>query len=227
MIDAATLLPWSEPSPVATGRGNTIDDAKRMSNVAAPIEPGTNDTNAKSPRFALLGGISCQPRFNLRGVAGFLVMLNHTVLARFWAKVSRAGENECWVWTASTTKFGHGKMLVDGKLLGAHVISWMIHRGTVTQSILHKCDNPPCVNPNHLFEGDQRDNVHDAMSKGRLKPGIGTSKPNSVLTPNKVIVLRQRFAAGNVTCVTLANELGISDETVRAAITRRTWKHVQ
>lgn len=90
---------------------------------------------------------------------------------RFWSKVERT--DTCWIWTASATEYGYGRISweVDGKkrLFRAHQVSWMLHYGTIpfSLSVLHKCDNPPCVRPDHLFLGTQLDNMRDMVFKGR------------------------------------------------------------
>lgn len=92
-----------------------------------------------------------------------------TFLDRFWAKVDRAGE--CWVWTGATTAPGwHGVILMDGRRVIASRASWTIHYGPIPPGmlVLHSCDNPPCVRPDHLMLGSVRANMVDAGRKGRM-----------------------------------------------------------
>lgn len=76
----------------------------------------------------------------------------------------------CWLWTGYTSTFGYGMMRFMGKSQNAHRLSWQVHRGPIPDglSVLHKCDVPACVNPDHLFLGTQSDNMKDCASKGRL-----------------------------------------------------------
>jgi HNH endonuclease len=85
---------------------------------------------------------------------------------RFWKYVKK--ENNCWLWTGATAK-GYGDLQVGDKRQRAHRISWMLHRGKIPKGmfVCHKCDNPPCVNPAHLFLGTNRDNILDCHLKGR------------------------------------------------------------
>lgn len=86
---------------------------------------------------------------------------------RFYGKIKKT--KTCWYWTACVSSFGYGQISVNGKSVGAHRISWEIHNGSILDGlhVLHKCDNPPCVNPDHLFLGTNKDNVEDRYVKGR------------------------------------------------------------
>lgn len=90
--------------------------------------------------------------------------------ARFWPKVDKDAPNGCWVWTAATSKDGYGAFKADGKVVQSHRLSFEhFHRPLEPgELVCHTCDNPPCVNPEHLWAGSARDNVLDAKRKGRL-----------------------------------------------------------
>ena len=101
---------------------------------------------------------------------------------RFWEKVDKSGE--CWKWTAATTKFGHGICFVKGEQVSAHRISYEWAYGPIPDglSVLHHCDNPACINPEHLFLGTQTDNMRDMRDKGRS--GVWT-KPDKLARGEK------------------------------------------
>jgi hypothetical protein len=89
---------------------------------------------------------------------------------RFWSKVDRTGD--CWLWVAHRNAQGYGQFATGGHhgaQVSAHRFAWELTNGPVPDGmfVLHHCDNPPCVRPDHLFLGTQRDNVLDAWSKGR------------------------------------------------------------
>lgn len=91
---------------------------------------------------------------------------------RFWEKVERTAT--CWFWKAGRNPDGYGNFRINGKTEGAHRVAWKITYGAIPdgRQVLHRCDTPPCVNPNHLFLGDHDINMSDKAVKGRA-PGTG------------------------------------------------------
>jgi DNA-binding XRE family transcriptional regulator len=89
---------------------------------------------------------------------------------RFWSKVDRGNDEDCWEWQASTRSSGYGQIWVPDKEgpVGAHVVSYRLEYGGVPEGkqVNHTCDNPPCVNPNHLYAGDKKDNMEDLLRRG-------------------------------------------------------------
>lgn len=96
-------------------------------------------------------------------------MSRPSLAERFWPKVERREPDECWPWKASVTGRGYGRFALSGKARHAHRVSYEIANGQAPGDlfVLHRCDNPPCVNPAHLFLGTNTDNVRDAVAKGR------------------------------------------------------------
>lgn len=87
---------------------------------------------------------------------------------RFWSKVLIG--NECWEWQAACHRHGHGMFALRGRMHYAHRVAWELWYGPVPDGlfVLHRCDNPPCARPDHLFLGTQTDNMADAFQKGRM-----------------------------------------------------------
>jgi hypothetical protein len=88
-------------------------------------------------------------------------------LSQFLSKTAKTGS--CWLWLGSVNKDGYGKTKLAGKHMTTHRLSWIFHRGPIPEGleVLHTCDNPPCVNPDHLWLGTNLDNQRDAAEKGR------------------------------------------------------------
>ena len=100
------------------------------------------------------------------------VSVDPALVKRFWAKVKKAKNSECWLWTATKKQGGYGRINADSSGLGfvlAHRLSWMIHTKTNPDKnlVLHSCDNPQCVNPHHLSIGTHQDNMADMVAKKR------------------------------------------------------------
>jgi len=90
-------------------------------------------------------------------------------VADFWPKVEIRSGNDCWHWKGARNTDGYGNLRRNKKSCKAHRIAWEITNGPVPNGfyVLHKCDNPLCCNPNHLFLGTQKENVDDMTAKGR------------------------------------------------------------
>jgi hypothetical protein len=88
---------------------------------------------------------------------------------RFWEKVKKSDTNDCWEWQSTTNNKGYGTISIKGRSRLAHRFSYEIHNGSIPNglNVLHRCDNPLCCNPAHLFLGTQRDNIADMVAKGR------------------------------------------------------------
>jgi hypothetical protein len=151
---------------------------------------------------------------------------------RFWEKVDKRGPDECWEWQAARVRHGYGRIGtgVGRGIDGAHRVSWQLHFGPIPagMSICHTCDNPPCVNPVHLFVGTQDENWADMRTKGRgSEPPhrLGEAVNTAVLTEATVRICRERYAAGERT-TDLAREFGVNQSTIKRVVSRKTWKHV-
>jgi hypothetical protein len=133
------------------------------------------------------------------------VTLRIPIEQRFWSKVNKTAD--CWLWTASTVR-GYGQIALNRKPVAAHRLSWELAYGPLAdgQSVLHRCDTPRCVRPDHLFLGTQQDNLIDARAKGRLD----SSRPRTrVLTyADRLRIFAARGYRG--VCVDLAREYGVT-----------------
>ena len=133
---------------------------------------------------------------------------------RFWEKVYPEPNTGCLLWSgaASSTRYGH--MWVEGRVRYATHVSWRLHTGQwPAQHMLHRCDTPACVNPDHLFEGSQQENIADCVRKGRKNSPRGERHYASKLKDSQVAEIRRRAREGE-RGVDLAREFGIAKQTV-------------
>lgn len=149
------------------------------------------------------------------------------IMERFWSKVKKLdGEDACWVWTKCHNGVGYGMIGANGKEFLAHRLSFEEEYGKIPDGyfICHKCDNPACVRPTHLFAGTHSENMADMKKKGR--GNIGELNARSKLTKEKVLKIRAEYALGNITYKKLAQKFGVTLEAIYAVIKRRNWKHI-
>jgi hypothetical protein len=145
------------------------------------------------------------------------------VIDRFWAKVQKTPE--CWEWTAAKTH-GYGYYQRIGKSRRAHCISFELHYGSIPDGmfVCHSCDNPGCVNPDHLFLGTPADNTRDMIAKGRHRGQLpGSSHTHSKLTDADVVAIR---SAEGVTQKRLAERYGIDQGQISRIRAGRVWTHL-
>src|SRR5882672_8186088 len=131
-------------------------------------------------------------------------------------------ETPCWEWQGSRDKDGYG-ISTPGR---AHRKSYEKFIGPIPEKlcVLHRCDNPPCINPDHLFVGTHKDNKTDCMTKGRH--AYGEQIGNSKLTENQVTEIRYLFEVENLTTVEIARQFGINNTTVGRIAKSRVWQHL-
>lgn len=104
-------------------------------------------------------------------------MYSNKTIARFWLNVKKL-DNGCWIWSKCLTHSGYGRFQYRGKTLRTHRFSYELEYGPIPSNIYvcHRCDNPSCVNPLHLFLGTAKENTQDMILKGRLKRDRGENK---------------------------------------------------
>jgi hypothetical protein len=187
---------------------------------------------------------------------------------RFWPKVNKSGPvpahvphlGPCWIWLgAIDPAFGYGKFGMGGRGYSpwnTHRAAWFLTFGEIPagMNVLHKCDNPPCVNPAHLFLGTFQDNTRDMFAKGRGAVGDrhparsrgdylprgdehparlrgdylprGEAHVNAKLTADDVREIRRRYAEGGVAYKQLAEAFAVTASVIGLIVRRKSWRHV-
>lgn len=161
-------------------------------------------------------------------------MFDKLSIARFWSKVDvTIHAHECWEWKAGLFDNGYGQFKFEGRSTQAHRFAYaFIHGGGLEEwaHICHRCDNRKCCNPHHLFGGSARDNVQDAIQKGRRERAVrgkqGERSNWAKLTEDKVRDIRAQYAKGNVTYEILAKRYGVTSGAIGWIIKRKSWMHI-
>lgn len=155
---------------------------------------------------------------------------------RFWKYVNKNGPvirpelDACWLWMGSDDGGdGYGRFHASRRRrIGSHKASWLIHFGEVRAGlqVCHKCDNPPCVNPSHLFLGTNSDNQLDRIAKGRWRSWDhkGSLHPMAKMDESRVIEMRRLKAS--LSADELALRYGIAKSTVYSILSGERWSHV-
>ena len=142
---------------------------------------------------------------------------------KFLMHVNDTGE--CWEWMGVKNATGYGRLYHKSKPIAAHRYSYSIYNGLIKdgQLIRHTCDNPSCVNPEHLISGSNMDNSRDMKDRGRGIRGekVSASKLKKADIP---VIIKKRKQGVKLT--ELAKEFGVSAETIKHVVKRKTWKHV-
>ena len=144
---------------------------------------------------------------------------------RFWEKVNKDGptmphmDTPCWIWLGTYSSNGYSSVTVNGRGTTAYRLSWLIHSGEIPDNlfVLHKCDNPKCVNPTHLFLGTHGDNMRDMFAKGRWK--VKQNKLNKRVADQ----IRDFYATGCYTQQDLARLFNVHQGTISYVIRRKIW----
>ena len=147
--------------------------------------------------------------------AGAFLYVVHCGMDRFWNKVDKG--DGCWPWKAATSEKGYGRFWLNNTMVGAHRLSWELANGSIPDGmhVCHHCDNPLCVNPDHLFLGEPADNTADMMAKGRV--ARGDRLPHTKLTDDDVREIRSITGR---THQSIADEFRVSRTVVTRVLNR-------
>lgn len=146
---------------------------------------------------------------------------------RFWAKVDKGPDDECWNWQAASQSGGYGQFWDGKRDVLAHRYVWKLANGSIPKRmcVLHHCDNRKCVNPNHLFLGTRIDNNRDMVQKNRQVKGEDNGR--SKLTKDQVLKIRKIYTKENeIMQRELAEEYNVSIAQISHIVNRKSWKHI-
>lgn len=151
-----------------------------------------------------------------------------SAIRRFWARVQKSDESSCWIWNGSVGSRGYGSLYVTSngrkrKEL-AHRFSFSLHFGHEGDVVMHKCDNPLCVNPSHLRSGTHQENQRDKVSKHRQ--ASGESQGHAKLTVEQVVEIKRLLSLGR-TLKQVALLFGVKSGCISGIKYGHSWKHVK
>lgn len=144
---------------------------------------------------------------------------------RFWEKVNKT--ETCYMWIGTIAPSGYGEITINGKCIRAHRLSYGLFKGPIPKGlfVLHTCDNPSCVRPEHLWLGTQKQNMQDMLSKGRANKAIGENNGMVKLTEKEVLEIRCKHAAG-ISKNQLEVEYNVGRRCITKIIKNITWRHI-
>lgn len=150
-------------------------------------------------------------------------MFRDLTVKRFWEKVDKSGD--CWIWIAGTDKDGYGVFNNNG-YAKAHRFAYEITFGEIPKNkiICHHCDNPSCVNPNHIYLGTYKSNARDRQSRNRGRDQYGVKNSMAILNWSKVRKIRAMWQSGNYTQKAIAEYFNVSRGCITGIIHNVNWR---
>ena len=160
--------------------------------------------------------------------------MSEDIVGKFWSRVDTSNRDGCWEWRGAIVKLADGRvgayghLWAGGKHVKAHRFAWTLENGNIPPGmhVCHRCDNPTCVRPDHLFLGTHTDNMRDMVRKGRAgRRLIGPNNLNSKLCTNDVRVIRGMLHSGE-TKAAIARRFRVTRRCVAMIADGLTWRHV-
>lgn len=152
----------------------------------------------------------------------------NTVTDRFWDKVNKKGKFDCWEWEGATGRLGYGQFKYKGENKRSHrfIFSYFFDINLEEKHILHNCDNPPCVNPQHLYIGNHEINMRDKSIRNRMSDRRGENNNFSELSEEDVEEIYKKRHIDNKPLKEISDEFNTSVGNVSDIINDKTWTHV-
>jgi len=146
---------------------------------------------------------------------------------RFTAKVNRGNDDKCWRWDGAVRQ-GYGAIKHEGKVLGTHVVAYVIANGPVPEGrlVTHNCDNRLCCNPKHLVAGTFSSNSRESWDRRNVNATRGEKSPNAIFTNHDVQLLRAFHLVKGYGAVKLGKLFGFNKNSIKNVIGKKNWAHL-
>ena len=143
-------------------------------------------------------------------------------MERFYKKINKT--DKCWEWTACLNDKGYGQFRLDGRMRAAHRVMWVLVNGPIPNKLFvcHHCDNTKCVNPSHLFLGNQLDNMRDMYKKKRNPKRSAEDNGNHKLSWQDVYLIRSIYPA--LSTYKLGKQFGVTNTLIHQIVKNKIWK---
>ena len=148
-----------------------------------------------------------------------------STIIRFWLNIRKT--DNCWEWKLGKDKDGYGIIAINGKkTVRIHRLSYEINIGEIPEKmcVLHRCDNPSCANPNHLFLGKAKENAIDMVAKGRSL--VGEKNHKSKLKNGDIFQIREMYDKKNISETELAKMFNVTQGMIGFIVRRESWTHI-
>lgn len=144
---------------------------------------------------------------------------------RFENKIFHSPDG-CWYWTGYVNPRGYGVIKIGRKAMLAHRFGYLLHKGEIPNGLFacHRCDNPTCVNPDHIFLGTNQDNINDMKMKGRSQDNLGHKNPRAKLNEEQVLIIRSISHLHSPK--SLALMFDVSRACIYDVLNRKRWNHI-
>lgn len=157
------------------------------------------------------------------------LLLTPQQVAHFWGRVQQGSADECWPWQGAKQHRGHGHLRVGGgRIEKAHRVAYFLTYGEPKHFVCHRCNNPPCCNPKHLYDGTPQQNAADSIAAGTFvyAAKLGEENPNVRFTVEQILEIRRLYKTGQYKQSEIATMFGTKQGAISDIIRRRTWRQV-